>query len=153
MIKLLVVILPILVVLGLAYVRFAPNDPAIWHGDPLTAVRTTAGGWLVRPEGGDAPSPVIPGDPADVLAALDRIALATPRTHVLTGTVLTGQVTYVTRSLIMGFPDFTTVTVLPAPGGGSLPVLFARQRFGDGDMGVNRARVESWLAQLAATTP
>jgi hypothetical protein len=153
MIKLLSILVLMLVVLGFAYIRFAPNDPAAWDVDPLTAIRVGAGGWIVRPEGGDAPSPVVPGDPEDVLAALDRIALATPRTSLFAGSVLSGRVTYVTRSLIMGWPDFTTITVLAAPGGGSLPVLFARQRFGDGDMGVNRARVEAWLAQLSATTP
>ena len=48
----------------------------------------------------------------------------------------------------MGFPDFTTVSMV-ASLDGAQPVLFARQRFGEGDQGVNRARVEGWLAQLA----
>jgi hypothetical protein len=144
----------LVIVVGLAYVRFAPLDPAVGNIDPLTFERTTKGGWIVRPEGGDAPSPVVPGTPADVLAALDRIALATARTSLFAGSVQAGQVTYVTRSLLMGYPDFTTITVLPAPDGGSLPVLVGQQRFGDGDMGVNQARIDGWLAQLtAATTP
>jgi uncharacterized protein (DUF1499 family) len=147
-------LLIVLVVLaGLAWIRLAPIDPARWHGDPLTATRTTAGGWLVRPEGGDAAAPDLATDPATALAALDRIALATPRTQVLAGSVAEGRITYVTRSALMGFPDLTTVTVLPAEGG-VVPVIFARQVYGDGDMGVNRARVEGWLAALeAAVTP
>jgi hypothetical protein len=152
MVRLFLFLLVLLVGAFVAWVRLAPNDPGDWHVDPLTATRTTQGGWLVRPEGGDAAGPVIAADAAAVLEALDRIALATPRTVLLAGSVAEGRLTYMTRSALMGFPDFTTVTTVPAEGGVT-PVLFARQRFGDGDMGVNRARVEDWLAQLTAAMP
>ena len=84
----------------------------------------------------------IPGG-AEVMSALDRIILATPRTELLAGSVSDGRVTYVTRSKWMGFPDYTTLQL----NDGSVE-LYARSRFGQSDMGVNKARVEGWLAQL-----
>jgi len=152
-VKTVLVLIVLAIVLGLAWIRLAPNAPEPWHTDPLTATRTTTGGWMVRPEGGDATGPALALPPAQVLQMLDTIALATPRTERLAGSMDDGRITYVTRSRLMGFPDFTTVTVVDTPDG-AVPVLFARQRFGSDDMGVNRARVDDWLARLAtAATP
>jgi uncharacterized protein (DUF1499 family) len=82
---------------------------------------------------------VVPGD----LAALDGIIRAEPRTQVLAGSVEAGMVTYVTRSRVFGFPDYTTV----AQRGDDL-AIHARLRYGQSDMGVNKARVERWLTAL-----
>ena len=76
---------------------------------------------------------------------MDRIILATPRTEVLEGSVEAGKRTYVTRSQWMGFPDYTTVMQNE-----DVLELHARLRFGQSDLGVNKARVEDWLAQLAS---
>jgi len=141
-----VVILALLAVAGVAYVRLAPSDPARWHVDPGAAT-PGAGRYVVRPEGGDEAGPLLPMPPADGLAALDAIARATPRTQVLAGSVAEGRITYVTRSRLVGFPDYTTVEAVPAEGGARL-VMHARLRFGQSDFGVNAARVRGWLAQL-----
>lgn len=120
---------------GLAWIRFAPSDPAVWHVDPkVTADQDLAGGVRRR----------IPADDG-TFAALDRIILATPRTEVLAGSVEEGMVTYVTRSQWMGFPDYTTVMKDE-----DVLELYARLRFGQSDMGVNKARVEDWLDRLEA---
>ena len=52
--------------------------------------------------------------------------------------------TYVTRSKWMGFPDYATVKQ-----SGEVLELWSRLRFGTMDQGVNKARVERWLAALA----
>ena len=54
-----------------------------------------------------------------------------------------GRITWITRSLLWGFPDYTTAEVR-ADG----LYLFARLRFGGGDNGVNAARLRNWLARL-----
>ncbi len=125
----------LLVVLGLgaAYVRLAPSDPARWHVvREITADRDLEGGVLRRVETG-----------ADGLARLDKVARAWPRTRILAGSVDEGMITYVTRSAVLGFPDYTTVRQVD----GWLEVN-ARLRFGRSDFGVNRARIEAWLAQI-----
>lgn len=142
-------ILAVLIAL-LAYVRFAPSDPQVWHEpEPATAARPVEGSFLVRPEGGDVVGPVLAMSPAEVLAKLDKIAMATPRTKRLSGSPEEGRITYVTRSLVIAFPDYTTVAVVEAEGG-SQPVIFARLRFGRKDFGVNEKRVRAWLAQLTS---
>lgn len=122
-------------VAGVAWIRLAPSDPSVWNVDPMvTADQDLAGGVRRRIEGG-----------AEVMEALDRIILATPRTELLAGSTDEERVTYVTRSKWMGFPDYTTVQR-----DGETIELYARLRFGQADMGVNKARVDDWLRQLAA---
>ena len=138
----------------LAWIRLAPSDPARWHVDPLAVTTPVAVGHaLLRPEDGDGAAPVYALPPEDLLAAFDRVARAEPRVQVLAGSVASGRITYVVRSRLVGFPDYLTVRALPAPGGGATLAIFSRQRFGLKDMGVNRARVEAWLAALAAALP
>ncbi len=130
-----------------AYVRLAPSDPAVWHVDPLTEARpATPNFYLLRVGDGDAPPLFLPLPPDQAAARVQAVALATPRTQVLAGQG--DWVTYVTRSKLWGFPDYTSVRILPVDGGSEVAIL-ARSRFGKGDMGVNRARVEDWAKRLA----
>ena len=122
-------------VAGMAYVRLAPSDPARWHRMPEVSGDKRFNSGVIRqvsagPEG---------------LARLDAIIRDTPRTRVLAGSVGEGMVTYVTRSRVMGFPDYTTVRQAD-----DMLEIYARLRFGRSDLGVNRARVEGWLGRLQA---
>lgn len=129
-----------------AYARLAPVDPAAWHVDPAGVTKPAApNNWLVA-EGGDAPPLRLDSDPATVAARLGAVAEATPRTRLVAGRGVFA--TYETRSLVFGFPDYTSVRVAP-DGAGSVVTAFARARFGYSDMGVNRARLERWMAALA----
>lgn len=121
----------LLVAVGaMAWIRLAADDVARWHQLPAEVHDRDMDGGVMR---------VVTGDLAD----LDRIIRAEPRTQVLAGSVDEGLITYVTRSKVFGFPDYTTV----AQRGGDLAV-HARLRYGRSDMGVNKARVERWLAAL-----
>ena len=129
--------LALLVVAG-AWVRLAPMDPARWHTDPG--------------EGQDGPNSATlrlpqPLPPAQALAALARVAEATPRTTRLAGTEDGGRITWITRSRLWGFPDATTAAAIP-DGDGSILILHARSRYGQSDLGVNRARLAAWAAAL-----
>ncbi len=115
-----------------------------------------------------APAPQPPGDyptagsftavravtsqPENVMRAVETIAQTTPRTRLVAGSSDTGLMTFETRSRFWGFPDYTTVTILPSDAAGDnegpLLMIYARLRFGQADLGVNKSRVESWLAQL-----
>jgi uncharacterized protein (DUF1499 family) len=129
------------------YVRLAPLEAADWHVDPMTAPVPTTNGWLLRQGDGNAPASVYATDPAAVLAALDAVAMATPRTERVAGSVEDGRITWMTRSRLVGFPDLTTAAAVAGPEGTRL-VILARQRFGGGDWGVNRARIEAWVSAL-----
>ncbi|MBR2574503.1 MAG: DUF1499 domain-containing protein [Loktanella sp.] len=131
-----------LMVAAVTYVRLAPTDVARWHQLDQIAVP----GDQLAP-GGFTAARRVTADAAQVLAAVDAIARATPRTRPIAGSVDEGMVTYQTRSLIWGFPDHTTVAMQ-----GDLLVIHARLTFGQSDMGVNRARVRDWLDQLGPLT-
>lgn len=137
----LLVALALLVAGGAGYVRFAPSDPARWHVPPAGAEGPP--GEIVRVKGG-ATLRLTAHDPAALLAELDVVALTTPRTQRLAGSVEGGRITWITRSLLWGFPDYTTAEVTPDG-----LVIWSRQRFGSNDWGVNALRLEVWLARLS----
>lgn len=138
-----------IVVAGVAlWVRVAPLDPVAFHAEPLAAGAGNSQ-WLVRPEGGDAAAPVFPDDPVSLMARVEALALAEPRTTVLAGRPEDAWMTFVQRSLLMGYPDIVSVRAIPAEGGSTL-AIWSRSRYGDYDWGVNRTRVERWLAALQA---
>ncbi|MGL5008518.1 MAG: DUF1499 domain-containing protein [Paracoccaceae bacterium] len=137
----------IIAILGLmAYIRLAPVDGAQWHAAPAVSAWDQGGAWdqVIPMEGGASLRlSAEKGTPADLLARLDTIAMAAPRTTRLAGDVATGRITWETRSLIWGFPDYTTAEVRPDG-----LYIHARLRFGRSDMGVNAARLTDWLGQL-----
>lgn len=122
----------LIVLLG-AYIRLAPSDPSRWHVVPVAEMNADMAGGAIR---------VVDTGP-DGLERLDSIARASARTSVLAGSVSDGLVTYVTRSRLIGFPDYTT-----AQQDGDTLRIHARLRFGRSDFGVNRNRVDTWLAAL-----
>jgi len=132
------------------YVRVAPTNVEVWHnpklpvmgdGQYLSAVSFISQSTLER-------------NATITLSRLDGIIRKTQRTTVLAGAVDVGKITYVTRSRVMGFPDYTTVTLSSsAPFEKSSLQVFGRLRFGQSDIGMNRARIEGWLTALYEDTP
>ena len=131
---------------GAAYIRLAPSDPARWNTPPnVYAFDHGAASGEVIALGNGAALFLGPqsGAPADLLARLDAIAMATPRTTRLAGSLAQGQITWVTRSALWGFPDYTTAQVREAG-----LYIHARLRFVKSDMGVNAARLRDWHSKL-----
>jgi hypothetical protein len=129
----------VLVFVGVqAYVRFAPSDAANWTVD---ANADAPGAYPT--EGGFRVVAAVDQDPKPVLEAFEAAILAQPRSQKL-GEVA-GQQIYVTRSLLWGFPDYTTVAVSDDQ---SRMTFFSRLRFGRSDMGVNRKRLKQVLASI-----
>ncbi len=146
-IRMLAVVLSGLFLVAAAWVRLAPADPAHWHVDvssdapPLCAagIETTAASARAACELAE------PG--SALLARLDAIALATSRTRRLAGSASEGRITWETRSLLFGYPDYTTAQVTETAGKARLDIL-ARARFGASDLGVNGQRLTQWLGAL-----
>jgi len=123
----------ITLVLGV-YVRLAPTDPDRWHEMPGAVTNRDLSGGAMR----------VVGAGENGLARMDEIIRATPRTEVLAGSIESGMKTYVTRSKVIGFPDYTTVRAT-----GPQLELYGRLRFGKSDMGVNAARLDRWIKAFA----
>ena len=117
-----------------AYVRLAPADTTRWHQMPDGITdRDVEGGAMRVVEAGEGG-----------FERLHEIILASPRTKVFAGSTGDGMITYVSRSRVFGFPDYTTVRDM----GGRLEI-YGRLRFGKSDLGVNAARIDGWLQALA----
>ncbi len=122
-------------VFALFYVRLSPTNVDDWHVAPQALEvgdYPQMGGFTAVREAG-----------AVSLLDVERVALATPRTKRIAGSVEEGRITYVTRSLLWGFPDYTTVSLKD----GKLTIE-ARLRFGRSDLGVNGKRVRAWLSEM-----
>ncbi|SFH22132.1 Protein of unknown function [Palleronia marisminoris] len=75
-------------------------------------------------------------------ARLVEVIATSPRTTSLAGRVEEGHVSFVTRTRVMGFPDVTNVTRTERG-----LAIRGHLVVGKGDMGVNRRRIEGWLAE------
>ena len=135
MVKILIWLIVIAVLALLVYVRLAPSDPERWHQQIKATANETRTDGAIR---------VISAQ-ADTLTKIDRLMLGLPRTQTLAGSVKEGRITYVTRSALMGFPDYTTIEQ-----DGDRIKISARQRFGKSDLGVNAKRLEGLINTLNA---
>lgn len=95
-------------------------------------------------------SPIFDVPPGRLIQALKSLITQQPRTALLHGNGVTGQIEAVERSKIFRFPDFITAQVFPAGEGESALAIYSRAKYGIRDFGVNKARVERWLAALPA---
>ncbi len=132
----------VLAFLGLsAYVRLAPTDPAAWNED-LSSRHAPLG-----PPSVDQVTSFGNGAYVDLtkasLAQLDSIAMSSPRTERVAGSVEEGRITWETRSFAWGFPDYTTAQVA-----GDGLIVLARSRYGASDWGVNGRRLKAWIEAL-----
>jgi uncharacterized protein (DUF1499 family) len=138
----------IIALLGmLAYIRLAPITLSDWHVALPTDTRLLEGkcaNGISTITGGARVSCTIEGTAAEALSRLNDIALASPRTRLIAGSPDEGRITWETRSLIIGFPDYTTAQAETQDAKTRLDI-YARLRFGQSDFGVNAARLAAWL--------
>ncbi len=85
--------------------------------------------------------------PPVLYASLCRVAETEPRVFLQARFDPQLQAAYVARSAFWNFPDLVQVAAVP-DGAGSRPVIYSRSVYGRYDFGVNRHRVETWLARL-----
>ena len=88
--------------------------------------------------------------PDELLARLRRIALAEPDTRELSGATATRAARFLQHTRLMRFPDTIDAEVLPVGDDESTLAIYSRSLVGRKDFGVNRARLERWLAALDA---
>ncbi len=137
-------LLLLIAVSGLVYIRLAPDDVAQVHVTPPTGATPDA------PVIGTGAALFVADfnmRPPQMWQMVQQVILSTPRTKYLAGSAEEGMITYVTRSLVFGFPDYTTVTVTQNEQG-SRVTLFGRLRYGRSDFGVNAKRLRSWVKAL-----
>jgi len=151
-------VLAILLVIGAFYVRAvtAGHDPAEWHIDPLTVERPPSPNtYFVASQSivearVDLEAPIYAA-PAVVMAiAFNDYVLTQPNALLIDGGVDALWLTYVQRTPTLKMPDYISVKFIDLEEGKSTIAIYSRSRFGYGDMGVNKARVNAWLQSLSS---
>jgi uncharacterized protein (DUF1499 family) len=96
----------------------------------------------------DIVTPVFPVPPERLYAAILAVAAGQSRTFLAAEYPTERQAHFVARSAIFNFPDLITVQVGPIAPDNSTLVLYSRSVYGYSDLGVNRKRLDIWLAAV-----
>jgi uncharacterized protein (DUF1499 family) len=115
--------------------RSSPNDSLICAAD--ICPRATV----------DVDSPTFAASPDALRGKLRAVALAEPRTLELYMGAAPFRLRFVQRSALLRYPDIIDALIVPREGGATL-ALYSRSLVGRRDFGVNRARLERWVAAL-----
>lgn len=151
-------VLAIVLVIGALYVRMATvsHDPAEWHVNPYTVVLPiTPNTYYVATQSMvestvhmEAPIYTVPA--AVMAKAFNDYVITQPSVLHLAGSVEEGWMTFVQRTPTLRAPDYISVKFIDFEDGGSTLAIYSRSRYGYGDMGVNKARIDLWLQSLAS---
>jgi uncharacterized protein (DUF1499 family) len=96
----------------------------------------------------DADARVYPVSLAELLANIKRVALAEPLTSELKCDPDCDRIARILQlTRLMRYPDTVDIEVFAAPAGATL-AIYSRSLVGGSDFGVNRKRIERWLAAL-----
>jgi len=144
--------------IGALWVRAATvrHDPAEWHVDPYTISRPVSPNTYyiatqsMVQDTVDREAPIYTAPAAVMAKAFDDYVITQPNVVRLAGGVEEGWLTYVQRTPVMRMPDYISVKFIDFEDGGSTLAIYSRSRYGYGDMGVNKARVELWLQSLSS---
>jgi len=98
----------------------------------------------------DGAAPVFEMTRDRLQVAWDEMLAEQPRVQALRRDVANMQVDYVQRTRLLHFPDLVTVRFIAVDDTHATLAIYSRSVYGKGDLGVNRARVEGWLAMLKA---
>jgi uncharacterized protein (DUF1499 family) len=133
------------IALVLAYIRMAPSDVDIWHQDPETAATTgKPNEYRIT---GDAAIP-FNVNASELALLVDEFIRRQPRIKHVSGDPDSRMISYVQRSSIMGYPDYITIKVSPTGSKQSKLEILSRSRFGHSDLGVNKRRIDQWIAAI-----
>lgn len=97
----------------------------------------------------DLVAPAFDLPPVTLREKLRSIALTEPRIVELSMGADVARLRFVQRSFLMHYPDVIDVLVAPAGSERSMLAPYSRSLAGQRDFGVNRARLERWLAAIS----
>jgi uncharacterized protein (DUF1499 family) len=111
---------------------------------PNTTLAAPAGGGLAP----DIVTPVFAVPASRLYPAVMAVAADQPRTFMAAEYPAVRQAHFVARSAVFNFPDLVAAQVNEAGADRSTLVLYSRSVYGYSDFGVNRQRLQGWLADL-----
>ena len=97
----------------------------------------------------DAPSPIFDMEWERLRDYWSETIAHQPRVKLVAGDGDLRKLTYIQHTAVFRFPDIVTIEFVPVEGGHkSSFAIESRSRYGKGDMGTNRQRVETWVDLL-----
>lgn len=112
---------------------------------------------LAAPEGAgarpDIVTPVFHVPAPRLWTAVQSVANGEPRTSRLAVEETGMAGSWVARSAVWNFPDVIMARVAPQGSEASTLALYSHSLYGRSDFGVNRRRLEAWLAAVNASLP
>lgn len=96
----------------------------------------------------DAKSPVWNEPVANLKQRWDRFVDTVPYTDLVDSDESQKIYTYRVRTPLLRFPDDVTVQFVALDDGHSSLAIYSRSNYGYSDLGMNRRRVEDWIARL-----
>jgi uncharacterized protein (DUF1499 family) len=119
-------------------------------------LKRTPNQYLVAPSGFASAtvhrqSPDFPWPAAELARRFRDVALAEPRVTVLAEADGGMKFDLMQRSALFRFPDTISVEVIARGASRSTLAVYSRSRYGRSDFGVNRRRIDRWLARLGET--
>ncbi len=94
----------------------------------------------------NADSPVFDVSIEQLRARWREVIAAQPRVELLAEDDDGRQIDYIRRSARFRFPDIITVRFISASPSQSTLAIYSRSIYGESDFGVNRERIDAWLA-------
>jgi len=139
----------------------SPGAAGVPVPPPLDLARlerpTTPNTALAAPEGADPrpdiATPVFPVAAAQLWTIVRSVAEREPRTSPLAVDEAGMAGSWVARSAVWNFPDVIMARVAPEGPEASTLALYSHSLYGRSDFGVNRRRLESWLAAVNTALP
>ncbi len=101
----------------------------------------------------DVTPPVFAVGAPDLQKAFAKVIASEPRVELVASDAGGLTQRYVQRTSIMRFPDTVVVRFIDLGDGRSTIALYSRSQLGEGDFGVNRARIERWIEKLSKEAP
>lgn len=89
----------------------------------------------------------------EVRAAWEEMLSREPRVKELHRDLQAAQIDYVQRSAIWRFPDIITIRFIAIGAKKTTIAIYSRSVYGQGDFGVNKARIRAWVGKLNAMLP
>ena len=138
-----------------AETRLRPGEDVAIAGLPGGALPANA--FLACPRGycaisSGAASPVFAISARELYGAFTRLAASEPRTSTLLDDP-PRRIVLMQRSALFRFPDIITAEFVPLAADRSSLAVYSRARYGSYDFGVNRRRIEAWVAGLERFIP
>jgi uncharacterized protein (DUF1499 family) len=120
--------------------------------------RTSPNDSLACPQGlcvarSDVTPPIFAVSAPELQKAFAKVIASEPRVEQVASDEAGFTARYIQRTKIMRFPDTVNVRFIDLGDGRSTIALYSRSQLGEGDFGVNRARIERWLEKLSREAP